>query len=63
MIVGQFWPLLKRVWMVLGGLEHWWVVMRDCRAILASVKALWVLLGGLGCRWVMLDGRAILAAV
>ena len=23
------------VWVVLGGLEHWWVVMLDCRAILA----------------------------
>ena len=34
--------------MVLGGLEHWWVVMLDRRAILASVKALWVVIGPKG---------------
>ena len=45
--------------MVLGGLGHWWVVMLDRRAILASVKVVCVVLGGLGHWWVvMLDRRA-----
>ena len=28
---------VQRDWVVLGGLGSWWVVMLDCRAILASV--------------------------
>ena len=28
---------VKSVWVVLGGLGHWWVVMLDRRATLASV--------------------------
>ena len=42
--------------MVLGGLGHWWMVMLDCRAILATVQGVWLVLGGLGSWWVvMLD--------
>ena len=49
--------------MVLGDLRHRWVLMLDCRVILASAEAVWVVLEGLGC-WsvVMLDCRTILAS-
>ena len=40
--------------MVLGGFGHWWVVILDRRAILATAKAVWVLLRGLGRQWVFL---------
>ena len=36
------------VWVVPGGLGHWWMVMLDCRAILVSVLAVWVVLGVMG---------------
>ena len=50
--------------MVLGGLGRRWVVMLDCRAILASVQWVWVVLRGLVRWWmVKLDCRAILASV
>ena len=49
--------------MVLEGLGHWWLVLLDLRAILATAKAVWLVLGGLGRWWmVMLDHREILAS-
>ena len=49
--------------MVLRGLGHWWGVMLDCWAILATAKAVWVFLSGLGHLWEVLhDGSAILAS-
>ena len=48
----------------IGGLGRQWVVMLDCRLILASVQAIRVVLGGVGRRWViMLYCRLILASV
>ena len=50
----------QTVWVVLGDLRQWWVIMLDLRVTLASAKAVWVVLEGLGC-WlvVMLDLRTI----
>ena len=51
----------KAVWVVLGGLGCWWVVLL-CRAIF-SAQTFWVVLGDLRHQWmVMLDQRVRLAS-